>query len=387
MTWLDDIPVEEVLVVDELRKRTIDDCTPKMLEDPALFYRFLKARNFNLKNAEAMLRKHIQWRKELEVDTILTDYKTPEVLQKYFSTGHIGFDKEGCPVSYSSVFKMDTNGIIKSCRDIDFLKQCICVTNRDLEKMFERNHKTGEFISRIVYIYDMVGMTIAKATHKKSLEIVMEWITMFQNNFPERMKTVYVINAPSYFSVLFAIVKIVISSDLLKKIQIVGPEKVKETLLETIDADVLPAFLGGNRTDPDGDPLCKTFICHGGTIPTQYYLSKKSIKQEDNVEYLCVLRNSQVEIVVNVEVPGSALMWEFETTNKDIGFGVYFQTDAGEFIELICKKRIETTWAPEMGLHACEKSGSYVLIFDNTYSWFYTKEIYYRIKIILPTTE
>nr|XP_042905844.1 SEC14-like protein 2 isoform X2 [Parasteatoda tepidariorum] len=219
------------------------------------------------------------------------------------------------------------------------------------------------------------------------LEIVMEWITMFQNNFPERMKTVYVINAPSYFSVLFAIVKIVISSDLLKKIQIVGPEKVKETLLETIDADVLPAFLGGNRTDPDGDPLCKTFICHGGTIPTQYYLSKKSIKQEDNVEYLCVLRNSQVEIVVNVEVPGSALMWEFETTNKDIGFGVYFQTDAGEFIELICKKRIETTWAPEMGLHACEKSGSYVLIFDNTYSWFYTKEIYYRIKIILPTTE
>ncbi|GBO22855.1 hypothetical protein AVEN_176251-1 [Araneus ventricosus] len=34
----------------------------------------------------------------------------------------------------------------------------------------------------------------------------------------------------------------------------------KETLLEDIDPDDLPAYLGGNRRDPDGNPLCETFV-------------------------------------------------------------------------------------------------------------------------------
>ncbi|GBN43209.1 hypothetical protein AVEN_247250-1, partial [Araneus ventricosus] len=33
----------------------------------------------------------------------------------------------------------------------------------------------------------------------------------------------------------------------------------KEDLLEIIDAADLPVFLGGTRTDPDGNPLCETF--------------------------------------------------------------------------------------------------------------------------------
>ncbi|GBN23426.1 hypothetical protein AVEN_47379-1, partial [Araneus ventricosus] len=32
----------------------------------------------------------------------------------------------------------------------------------------------------------------------------------------------------------------------------------REELLKWIDADVLPAFLGGNKTDPDGNPECNT---------------------------------------------------------------------------------------------------------------------------------
>lgn len=34
----------------------------------------------------------------------------------------------------------------------------------------------------------------------------------------------------------------------------------KEALLEVIDENVLPAFLGGKKSDPDGNPLCKTFV-------------------------------------------------------------------------------------------------------------------------------
>ncbi|GBM13845.1 hypothetical protein AVEN_150415-1, partial [Araneus ventricosus] len=36
--------------------------------------------------------------------------------------------------------------------------------------------------------------------------------------------------------------------------------KQKEVLLEVIDGDELPAFLGGNKTDPDGNPQCNSFV-------------------------------------------------------------------------------------------------------------------------------
>ncbi|GBO02940.1 hypothetical protein AVEN_82181-1 [Araneus ventricosus] len=54
---MDNITQEEKNVVDELRKRTINDMTSKLLEDDSVFYRFAKARDFNLVEAEAMLRK------------------------------------------------------------------------------------------------------------------------------------------------------------------------------------------------------------------------------------------------------------------------------------------------------------------------------------------
>ncbi|GBM76518.1 hypothetical protein AVEN_102301-1 [Araneus ventricosus] len=78
---LTDFSPEEQAVIEELEKRMIDCVTPKMLEDNYLFYRFAKARDFNLAEAETMLRKHVCWRKEFGIDTILTDYKPPELME------------------------------------------------------------------------------------------------------------------------------------------------------------------------------------------------------------------------------------------------------------------------------------------------------------------
>ncbi|GFT21864.1 hypothetical protein NPIL_55551 [Nephila pilipes] len=78
------VTTEQQEAIDELKRRNLKDVTPKMLEDESLFYRFSKARNFNLKEAETMLKKHIDFRKEYQMDTILMDYNPPEVRNKRF---------------------------------------------------------------------------------------------------------------------------------------------------------------------------------------------------------------------------------------------------------------------------------------------------------------
>jgi hypothetical protein len=35
----------------------------------------------------------------------------------------------------------------------------------------------------------------------------------------------------------------------------------KQTLLKDYDADQLPVNWGGTKTDPDGDPFCKSQVC------------------------------------------------------------------------------------------------------------------------------
>ncbi|GFY52483.1 SEC14-like protein 2 [Trichonephila inaurata madagascariensis] len=94
MTMQEELSPEKRNAIEELKRRTINDITPKMREDETLFYRFLKARQFNVENAESMLRKHITFRKEYEVDTLLTDFTPPEALVKYYPWACIGYDKE-----------------------------------------------------------------------------------------------------------------------------------------------------------------------------------------------------------------------------------------------------------------------------------------------------
>ncbi|GBO20448.1 hypothetical protein AVEN_239976-1 [Araneus ventricosus] len=96
-----------------------------------------------------MLRKHITWNKEYGVDTILEDYKPPEVLVKYFPVSLIGYDKEGCPVIYHDMAG-DEIGILSSAKKIDLIKFAIYQYERVLELMKEQSIKFLQQVRQIM---------------------------------------------------------------------------------------------------------------------------------------------------------------------------------------------------------------------------------------------
>ncbi|XP_055931693.1 SEC14-like protein 2 isoform X2 [Argiope bruennichi] len=354
MTFENDLTNEQKAAIEELKRRTINDITPKMREDETLYYRFLKARDFDLEDSETMLRKHIAWRKEFQVDTILTDFKPPEVLVKCLPFTFIGHDREGSPVIYADM-NCDVNGILRSARKIDLFKYVILVIEKLIEDMKEQSVKQGKAVTTMVQIFDYGKMTFAKATNKKSIELAKFVVSLFQDNYPEKLKVVFDIN-----------------------------ENWKEDLLEIIDADELPAFLGGNRTDPDGHPMCNSFVNHAETVPESYYLKKseKILCNTPGVEKITVSRFSKETLTFEVKEANSFLEWEFETKNKDIGFSVHFKVNDSKIVEVLPKQRMDTYYGSETGVYRCEKPGTYIVSFDNSYSWIYKKEIYYKMRII-----
>ncbi|CAL1296162.1 unnamed protein product [Larinioides sclopetarius] len=329
-----------------------------MREDKYVFYRFLKARNFDLKKAEDMLRKTISWRKEFKVDSMLTDYKPQEVLVKYFPYSLIGFDKEGFPVRYVD-FAADEKGIFRSAKKVDLVKYGIFLLEKDSELLKTQSQKLGKPITKVRYICNFAGVTLSKATNKTS---------------------------SIYYSLMFSVAKTVVATEVLNKFHSISSDKQKEVLLEVIDENELPAFLGGNKTDPDGNPQCNSFIIHARQVPERYFLKKseKTLAKSPEAKKLIVNRFSKESIFFEIKESDSYLEWEFETKNRDIGFGLYFKEsheNDSKPMELLPKQRIDTTFGSEVGIFKCEHKGVYIVVFDNSYSWIYSKELYYKVKI------
>ncbi|KAG8183830.1 hypothetical protein JTE90_025713 [Oedothorax gibbosus] len=284
---------DEELAIKELKSRfAADEMPTEMYEDTHMFHRFLKARDYNLNNAEYMLRNHLTWRKEFKVDTV-KDYISREALVKFFPGSYIGLDIEGCPVEFFATGNIDPKGIRRAAKFIpDIVMHVIKIVERDAEILKNQAIKVGKPLSGGFYIADLKKFPLSVATDKKSLEHAIYIAKLYQDNYPESLKGVFVINVSPYFTLFYNMLKHFLAPSFVKKVKFYRTDDYKEDLRKIIDPDVLPAFLGGNRTDPDGNPLCLSFLTHCGKVEDKYFIQKNSrcLAEQPGVQRLLVSR-------------------------------------------------------------------------------------------------
>uniref|UniRef100_A0A8C5EEJ4 SEC14-like protein 2 n=1 Tax=Gouania willdenowi TaxID=441366 RepID=A0A8C5EEJ4_GOUWI len=331
--------------------------------------------------------QHVEFRKNMKVETILTHWKPPEVIQRYFSGGMFGYDREGSPVWYDVVGPLDPKGLLLSASKQDFIRTKVrdCETLRT--ECQRQSEKLGENIESITLIYDCEGLGL-KHIWKPAIEAYGEILTMFEDNYPEGLKRLFVIKAPKIFPMAYNLIKHFMCEETRQKIQILGSDW-QEVLRTFIDVDQLPVYYGGTRTDPDGDPRCRTAINCGGQVPPSYYV-RDSVK----VEYehsVTVSRGSQVQLQFDVPVAGAILRWQFASEGADIGFGVFRRTKAAgdqkleEMLQVLPNERYNAHLVPEDGSITCTEPGVYVLCFDNSYSFLHSKKLSYNAEVLPPS--
>jgi len=89
----------------------------------------------------------------------------------------------------------------------------------------------------------------------------------------------------------------------------------------------------------------------------------------------------------NVQEIGSQIQYKFCTKGEDIGFAIYYDPsgesdDVTKMDQIFPTVRLECSLVPIQGVCICEKKGKYVIEFDNYYSWFSAKELFFNIKLI-----
>uniref|UniRef100_A0A2C9JGU9 CRAL-TRIO domain-containing protein n=1 Tax=Biomphalaria glabrata TaxID=6526 RepID=A0A2C9JGU9_BIOGL len=346
-------------------------------QDDYSLKKWLQARNYDVTKAEAMFRTSMAYREKMKVDTLLTDYEPPEVLKKYMSGGNVGHDKEGSPVRVELFGHLDMKGLMYSARKSDLekvkLKQC----EQHLKDWEIMSKKLNRRVDGLVVIFDMEGVS-SKMLWRPGLQMYLHLVSLLEDNYPEMLKRMFVINAPRIFPLLYKLCRPLISQDTKNKIHVLGSDYTS-TLLKYIDADELPAYLGGNKTDPDGNPRCTTLICQGGQVPEEYYL--KECENSEQMENATVARGDKLSIDLDVTKAGSVLRWEFKTDGYDIGFGV-FRQEGPEKVTVVEPERVNSHMVPEDGNYTCDVPGKYTVMFDNSYSKVRDKRLQYFVDIM-----
>lgn len=356
--------------------------------DDFYLLRWLRARNFDIKKAEDMLRKHLAWRKKENIDQIF-DREIPEVVKKYYPGGHFGYDKDGCPVWIDPIGNIDPKGLLRSAKKWDVIYKEIQNAEYIQGVLKQQSQKLGKKVDQLIIIYDLENFGM-KHLWKPGIDTLVKYLEMFEDNYPETLKIAFVINAPRFFPVVYKLIRPILTDDTANKIRIFG-SNYKEELLKCIDADQLPVHWGGKATDLDGDTKCRSKVVLGGEVPKECYLQLTADEME-SFTTVNVKRGSSLQVDVDIKTPGSVIRWQFTTEGFDLGFGVYKRTKDGKqhaakMTPVVHTMRVDSHLVPEDGSVAVKEAGTYVVRFDNTYSYFRSKKISYLIEVLEPEIE
>ncbi|NXG37861.1 S14L2 protein, partial [Dromaius novaehollandiae] len=223
----------------------------------------------------------------------------PQVIRKYMSGGMCGYDREGCPIWYDIIGPLDAKGLLFSASKQDLLKNKFrdCeVLRRECEK---QSQKLGRKIEVVLMVYDCEGLGL-KHLWKPAVDTYGELLSMFEENYPESLKRLFIVKAPKIFPVAYNLIKHFLSEDTRKKVVVLG-SNWKEVLQKYIDPEQIPVEYGGTLTDPDGNPKCPSKINYGGDVPHKYYVRDQLTQQYDHT--VVVNRGSSHQVEYEILFP------------------------------------------------------------------------------------
>lgn len=241
---------KQLQAVESLRFLLASEGLLRLEYDEYALHRFLRARQFSVEKALEMIKKNIQWREENQVDRIATTFRFEEeqAFLRVYPQGYYKTDKQGRPIYYQKLGGVTWKKLTAVTTPERFLKYHI----REYEKLMRYKFpacsiRSGRHIDQTLTILDLRDVLVSQF-NSDARNLLKTIAAIDSDNYPEMMGRMIIINAPTSFKMVYAVVKTFIDKRTASKIEIYGP-KYQQRLLELIDINNLPKELGGTSTE------------------------------------------------------------------------------------------------------------------------------------------
>lgn len=216
--------------------------------------RFVKAEKGNHAKGLARYKSTLAWRKENDIETILTrPHLKFNLIKKYYPHAYHKRDKYGHPVYFEQPGRINLPILAENDITVsDLLYHCI-FSSEYLWKMIEPDEENGKVFS----VLDIEGIGL-KDVGGAVTDFIKGASSVTGAHYPERSFKIFIINAPSWFSFAWRIISPMIDKTTRSKISILSAD-YQEALLEHIDADNLPVEYGGTCS-------CSRHDCSNGSV-------------------------------------------------------------------------------------------------------------------------
>ncbi|CAL8074678.1 unnamed protein product [Orchesella dallaii] len=290
------------------------------LPSDTMILRFLRARDFNIEKAREMLSQSLNWRKKYQVDKILSEYETVEVIKDYFPGGWHYHDKDGKPLFVLRLGMMDVKGLIKSVGEEGLLKMTLQCCEEGLRHIEDATAQSGHPVTTWTLLLDLEGLNM-RHLWRPGIRALLRIIEIVEANYPETMGRVLIIRAPRVFPVLWTLVRTFIDERTCSKFFFYAGNDYQGPggLPDYIPDDYLPDFLGGT---------CTVSFPEGGLVPKSHYMPDEELEHlalsDESIYKSVSLTKGQVhEVVLLNEDLGSVITWDFDVLRHSICFSVF----------------------------------------------------------------
>ncbi|EAR98487.2 CRAL/TRIO, amine-terminal domain protein (macronuclear) [Tetrahymena thermophila SB210] len=220
-------------------------CSEKEYDDHYLL-RFLRARKFDLVKTEKMFSDFLDWRIKNDVQNIMKfSFNELAEVRHHYPHGYHKTDKLGRPIYIERIGMLKLTQLFQVTTEERLIKYYIQSYEILLNRIFPTcSQAIGHRVDQTVTILDLKGIPM-KMLSKQVYNFIQLASKVAQENYPEILGRMFIVNAPMLFSGVWAVIKPWIDEKTRNKITIIG-SGFKEKLLEIIDIDNIPDFLGGN---------------------------------------------------------------------------------------------------------------------------------------------
>jgi hypothetical protein len=221
---------------------------PPPLPPVELPTRFLRAGKGDPVEGQRRYEATLQWRRELGMDTILQqpNFNFELIKQHYPHFFHFK-GRHGEPVFYELPPKTNLKALRNGGVTVPMLLRHYAMVTEFGWQYLEQND-----FSRSIYIIDLDGIKLTDFVGE-CVDFVRKASEFTGAHYPERAGSVIIINVPSWFKLIWNVVKAWIDEVTLKKICILrGQDEIREALSERIPLEFIPSEYGGTCQVPLG---------------------------------------------------------------------------------------------------------------------------------------